>query len=66
MLFVSLGNLTSNVQIVKMGNLLGTSVLDVLAHKAIPQVGPEQQTEIQPSGNFVSKIYQQMKIDTNA
>ena len=63
--YVSLGNIT-NVQIVKMGNPLGTSVLDVLAHKAIPQVAPEQRTEIKPTAIFVSKIYQKMNIDTNA
>ena len=39
-LYVSLGNLESNVQMVKKG----TAAPVVLHHKAIPQSAPEQQT----------------------
>ena len=42
-LYVSLGNLTSNVQRIKDGTLLGTTAPVVLVHQASPQVTPEQQ-----------------------
>ena len=44
-LYVSLGNLTSNVQRIKEGTLLGTAAHVVLVQQAISQVNPEQQTE---------------------
>ena len=62
-LHVSLGNLTSNMQRVKRGTLLGTATPVVPVHKAIPNVTPEQQTEKLSDANFVYKVYEQMNID---
>ena len=61
LLYVSLGNLTSNVQQIKKGTLLGTAVPVTMVHKAIPQIVPEQITETQHSNaNYVCKIYEQV------
>ena len=60
-LYISLGNLTSNVQRSKKGTLLGTAVPVTMAHMAIPQVMSEQETlHQQSSANCVYKIYQQI------
>ena len=63
-LYISLRNLTSNVQRVKEGTLLGNAVPVMLVHKAIPQVASEQQTENQSTANFVCKVDGPMKLDT--
>ena len=47
LLYVSLENLTSNVQRIKKGTLLGTAVPVTMVHKAIPQIVPGQITEPQ-------------------
>ena len=65
-LYVSLGNLTSNVQRIKKGTLLGTAAPVVLVHQAIPQIAPEQQTENKSAANFVYNVYEEMNIDTSS
>ena len=53
-LYVSLGNLTSNVQRIKKGTLLGTAVPVTMVHKAIPQIVPGQSSEtLQSNANYV-------------
>ena len=67
LLYVSLGNLTSNVQLIKKGTLLGTAVPVTMVHKAIPQIVSGQETETQQSdANFVYKVYDQMNLDTSS
>ena len=66
-LYISLGNLTSNVQRAKKGTLLGTAVPVTMVHKAIPQVMPEQETiSQQSSANCVYKINEQMNFDSSS
>ena len=64
-LHVSLENLTSNVQRIKEGTLLGTAAPVVLVYQAIPQVAPDQQTENISAASFVYKIYEEMNINTS-
>ena len=65
-LYVSLGNLTSNVQRIKKGTLLGTAIPVTMVHKAIPQIVPTQVTETQSSANYVCKVYEQMNLDSSS
>ena len=66
-LYISLGNLTSNVQRAKRGTLLGTAVPVTMVHKAISQVMPEQETlSQQSSANCVYKVYEQMNFDSSS
>ena len=65
-LYVSLGNLTSNVQRIKEGTFLGTPAPVILVHKSIPQVAREQLTENESAANFIYKIYEEMNIDTSS
>ena len=58
-LYISLGNLTSNVQRAKKGTLLETAVPVTIVHNAILQVMPEQGTLPQQlSANCVCTIYE--------
>ena len=67
LLYVSLGNLTSNVQRIKRGTFLGTTVPVTMVDKAIPQMVPGQITETQQSNaNYVCKIYEQMNLDSSS
>ena len=66
-LYVSLGNLTSNVQRIKKGTLLGTAVPVTMVHKAIPQIVPGQSSEtLQSNANYVCKVYEQMNLDSSS
>ena len=65
-LYVRLGNLTSNVQRIKEGNLLGTAAPVILVHQAIPQIPPEQQTENKLPATFVFKVCEEMNISTSS
>ena len=66
-LYVSLGNLNSNVQRIKKGTLLGTAVPVTMVHKAIPQIVPGQSSETQQSNaNYVCKVYEQMNLDSSS
>ena len=64
-LYVSLGNLTSNVQSVKKGALMGTTVPVVLVYRVIAQVAHDQQTKNQSTANFLN-IYEQVNINTSS
>ena len=64
-LYVSLGNLTSNVQRIKDGTLLGTTAPVVLVHQASPQVTPEQQPGNKSAPIFF-KVYEEINIDTSS
>ena len=55
-LYISICNLTSNVQRIKEGTLLGTAAPVILVHKAIPQVAPDQQTENEDAANLFIKF----------
>ena len=58
--------MTSNVQRIKEGILLGTAAPVVPFHKEIPQVAPEQQTESESAANFVYRFNDEMNIDTSS
>ena len=65
--YVSLENLTSNVQRITKGTLLGTAVPVTMVHKAIPQIVPGQVNETQQSNaNYVCKVYEQMNLDSSS
>ena len=57
--YVSLGNLTSNVQRIK-------RCTRGLSSQKIPEVAPEQQTEDKSAANFVYKVNEEMNIDTSS
>ena len=64
-IYVSIGNLTSNVQRIKNGTLLGNASPVLLVHEAIPQFAHEQNSEIK-TVDFVGKIYDEINLDTNS